>query len=76
MYYEHRPEREETEMTAPDPFVITMCIFFGCMFTGFGLAFVSKSHPKIGGALMISGGILFLLLSAYCLNAAFTPVIP
>ena len=63
-------------MTALDPFIVTAYIFFGCMFAGFGLAFASKNHPKIGGLLMISGGVTFLLLANYCLIAAFTPVFP
>jgi VIT1/CCC1 family predicted Fe2+/Mn2+ transporter len=61
-------------MIAPDPLILTAYIFFACMFAGFGLALSSKNHPKIGGLLMISGGVTFLLLSNYCLYC-ITPAI-
>jgi hypothetical protein len=54
-------------MTVPDPFVLTLYIFSACILAGFGLTATSKNHPKIGGALMMSGGVAFLMLANYCL---------
>ena len=60
-------------MIAPDPLILTAYIFFACMFAGFGLAFASNNHPKIGGLLMVSGGVTFLLLANYC-RYCITPI--
>ena len=59
-----------------DPLIVTAYASFGCAFAGFGLAFATKNHPRVGGTLMISGGVTFLLLAHYCYVAAFTPVFP
>ena len=61
-------------MIAPDPLILTAYIFFACMFAGFGIALASKNHHKIGGLLMMSGGVSFMLLANYCLYC-ITPAI-